>query len=183
MGYIRGKVAGRQLSGFSISSSSWRAERVPAGRGHESGRPEAQSCRPATWPPLFVMALLPQSFLPETYELYGQLMTISPVKVTAREFQGAFGSSATRRDITWLSLPSRSKSHPRSDTVPPSRYPLLGRSPRMERIRLAWPRSARLPGAPDASLTSGMSRPGSFVTISERFGGRQFLNDHCVPPT
>jgi hypothetical protein len=67
--------------------------------------------------------------------------------------------------------------------VPPSRYPLLGHSPRMERIRLAWPRSARLPGAPDASLTSGMSRPGSFVTISERFGGRQFLNDHRVPPT
>jgi hypothetical protein len=40
-------------------------------------------------PPLFVMALLPHSFLPETYESYGQLMTISPVKVTAQEsFKG-----------------------------------------------------------------------------------------------
>jgi hypothetical protein len=50
------------------------------------------------------MALLPPSFLPETYESYGQLITISPVKVTAGEFQGAFGSPASRRDITWVSL-------------------------------------------------------------------------------
>jgi hypothetical protein len=77
---------------------------VPAGRGHEAGRPEAQSCRPATWPTAIHHGVAASFVLPKTYGSYWHLRTISPVKVTAREFQGAFGSWATRRDIRWLSL-------------------------------------------------------------------------------
>ena len=66
---VRRKVAGRQLSGFSISSSPWRAERVPAGleaMSSESAKPKVAGRQLGR--PLFVMALL-LPVPPETYEL------------------------------------------------------------------------------------------------------------------
>jgi hypothetical protein len=64
--------------------------------------------------------------------------------------------------------PSRSKSRPTSTPVAASRMPAARGSPRRERIRPAWPRSARLPGAAGFPyLRHGP--PGLFVTICECF--------------